>query len=115
MQSGSPFGLNRDDPGPSILWDTLEISAQPLQGRCDLLVVAHLQAEKRSHDGYGQYRVQFELDRHHGLVSHEVLLLTMTGDADRPIWMHSTRRDLALAVRDRFLKTQLYTHLARQL
>ena len=72
-------------------------------------------AKKRDLPEYGQYRVKFELNKDHGLVTHEVELLSPAGEMDQPTWVHSIWRDLALAVRDHFLKTHHYTDIARQL
>ena len=103
------------DPASSILWESLGLSAEALRARSDILVVAQVEARKPERDGYSQYRVQFELNKHHGLVAHEVQFRGTLDDRDRPTWIHSIRRDLALAVRDHFLTTQLYMHLAHQL
>jgi hypothetical protein len=67
-------------PGPSsvILWDTLKISAEPLRGRSDILVVAQVRVREQGQKGADQYRVNFELNRHHGLVSQDTEVLAST-------------------------------------
>jgi hypothetical protein len=105
------------EPGtpPIILWDTLKLSATPLLGRSGILVTAHVQVRKQGHTGSDEYRINFEINRHHGLVSHDTeVLVTAAGD-DGPRWRYSGRRDLVVAVKDRFLTTQLYSHMACQL
>ena len=104
-------GLN-----PNIQWDTLEFSATPLQGRSGILVVAQFKTHKQDQKGSDAYRVNFELNRHHGLVSHDTeVLVTAAGGGDGARWRYSGRRDLVVAAKDRFLATQLYSHMARQL
>jgi len=105
------------EPGPSavILWDTLKLSAEPLRGRSDILVVAQVQVRESGQKGPAQYRINFELNSHHGLVSHDTEVLVSATGADGPLWRYSGRRDVVLAVKDRFLTTQLYAHVARQL
>jgi hypothetical protein len=68
-----------------------------------------------SQKGAGQYRINFEINRHHGLVSHDTEVLVPAARADGPLWRYSGRRDILVAVKDRFLTTQLYAHMARQL
>lgn len=99
----------------TLLWDTLELSAEPLRGRSDILVVAQVKAQRADQKGYDVYRVNFELNRQHGIVSQdtEVSVIPMASD-DLP-WRYSGRRDIVVAIKDHFLKTQLYTHVARQL
>jgi hypothetical protein len=105
------------EPGtpPIILWDTLTLSATLLQGRSGILVVAQFKTHKQDQKGPDEYRVNFELNRHHGLVSHDTELLVTAAGEDGPRWRYSGRRDLVVAVKDRFLTTQLYSHMARQL
>ena len=97
-----------------ILWDTLRLSAEPLRSRSDILVVADVKVQERGPKRSDQYRINFEINRHHGLVSYDTEVMEPAG-ADGPHWRYSGRRDLVVAVRDRFLTTQLYTHMAGQL
>ena len=99
---------------PVILWDTLRLSAKPRQSRSDILVVADVKVQERGRKRSDEYRINFELNRHHGLVSHDTEVMVSAG-ADGPRWRYSGRRDLVVAVKDRFLKTQLYSHVAGQL
>lgn len=103
--------------GPSsvILWDTLKLSAEPLRGPSDILVVAQMKVQKSGQKGSDEYRINFELNRHHGLVSQDTEVLISAEETDGPNWRYSGRRDLVLAVKDRFLTTQLYSHIAGQL
>ena len=55
--------------GLNILWDTLKLSAKPLKGRSDILVVAHLRVQQGNPQGYDEYRLNFEINRQHDLVS----------------------------------------------
>ncbi len=103
-------GLN-----PNIQWDTLEFSATPLQGRSGILVVAQFKTQKQDQKGSDEYRINFEINRHHGLVSHDTEVLVTAAGGDGPRWRYSGRRDLVVAVKERFLTTQLYSHMARQL
>ena len=103
-------GLN-----PNIQWDTLDLSATPLHGRSGILVVAQFKIQKQDRKGSDQYRINFEINRHHGLVSHDTEVLFTAAGGDGPRWRYSGRRDLVVAVKDRFLTTQLYSHMARQL
>src|SRR5829696_10368377 len=98
----------------SILWDTLKLSAEPLPSRGDILVVADVKVQERGRKRSDEYRINFELNRHHGLVSNDTEVMESAG-ADGPHWRYSGRRDLVVAVKDRFLTTQLYTHVAGQL
>ena len=104
-------------PGPSsvILWDSLKLSAEPLRGRGDILVVARIRVRERDQKSTAQYRINFELNRHHGLVSHDTEMQVSAPRGDSPLWRYSGRRDLVVAVKDRFLTTQLYAHVAGQL
>ena len=104
------------EPGISsnILWDTLKVSAEPLRGRGDVLVVAQVRVQETGQKESDEYRINFELNQHHGLVSHDTEVMVPAG-ADGPRWRYSGRRDLVVAVKDRFLTTQLYTHVAGQL
>jgi hypothetical protein len=104
------------EPGTAsnIQWDTLKLSATPLRGRSDILVVAQVRVQERGQRGSNEYRVNFELNRYHGLVSHDTEVLVSAG-AEGPRWRYSGWRDLVVAVKNRFLKTQLYTHVAGQL
>jgi hypothetical protein len=99
---------------PIILWDSLKLSAKPLWARSDILVVADVKVQERGRKRPDEYRINFELNRHHGLMSDNTEVMEPTG-ADGPHWRYSGRRDLIVAVKDRFLKTQLYTHMAGQL
>jgi hypothetical protein len=103
--------------GPSsvILWDTLTLSAQPLRGRSGILVVAQVRVREESEKSAAQYRVNFELNRHHGLISHDTELLVSDTGKEAPSWRYSGRRDVVVAVKDHFLTTQLYAHVAGQL
>jgi hypothetical protein len=107
--------MTETGPTSVIVWDTLKLSAEPLRGRGDILVVAQVKVRKTGQNGSDEYRINFELNRHHGLVSDDTERLVATAGADRPLWRYSGRRDLVLAVKDRFLTTQLYTHMAGQL
>jgi hypothetical protein len=100
---------------PIILWDTLKLSAQPLRGRSGILVVAYVKVQKTGQKGSDEYRINFELNRHHGLVSHDVEVWVWPTGVDVPLWRYSGRRDIVVAIKDRFLKTQLYSHVAGQL
>lgn len=100
---------------PNVLWDTLKLSAQPLRGRSDILVVAQVEVRDSGQRRADEYRINFEINRHHGLVSYDTEVLVSAVGADSPRWRYSGRRDLVVAVKDRFLKTQLYTHVAGQL
>ncbi|MBQ0820910.1 hypothetical protein KBI52_11900 [Microvirga sp. HBU67558] len=102
-------------PSSVILWDTLKLSAEPLRGRCDILVVARVKVQTSGRKGFDEYRINFELNRHHGLVSYDTEVLTPAAGADEPLWRYSGRRDLVVAVKNRFLATQLYAHVAGQL
>jgi hypothetical protein len=99
---------------PIILWDTLKLSAEPLRGRCDIMVVADVTVQERGRELSDEYRINFELNRHHGLVSYDTEVMEPAG-ADGPHWRYSGRRDLVVAVKDHFLTTQLYAHVAGQL
>src|SRR5215207_9631296 len=100
---------------PIILWDTLKLSAEPLRGRSDILVVADVKVQERGQKRPDEYRINFELNRHHGLVAYDTEVLVSTAGTDGPRWRYSGRRDLVVAIKDRFLKTQLYSHVAGQL
>jgi hypothetical protein len=102
-------------PRSIILWDTLKLSADPLRGRGDILVVAQVRVRERDQKDADQYRINFELNRHHGLVSHDTEVWVWPTGGDVPHWRYSGRRDLVVAVKDRFLETQLYAHVAGQL
>ena len=102
-------------PGSIILWDTLKLTAEPLRGRSDILVVAQVRVREREQKSAGQYRINFELNRHHGLVSQDTEVQVSAPGEDSPLWRYSGRRDLVVAVKDRFLTTQLYSHVAGQL
>jgi hypothetical protein len=99
---------------PIVLWDTLKLSAEPMRSRSDVLVVAQVKVQKRGQKRSDEYRINFELNRHHGLVSDNTEVMEPAG-ADGPRWRYSGRRDLVVAAKNRFLKTQLYTHVAGQL
>ncbi|PVE21091.1 hypothetical protein DC522_28520 [Microvirga sp. KLBC 81] len=105
------------EPGPSsvILWDTLKLSAEPLRARSDILVVAQVMVRDRGQKGADQYRINFEINRHHGLVSQDTEVLVSGAGGDGHLWRYSGRRDVVAAVKDRFLTTQLYSHVAGQL
>jgi hypothetical protein len=102
-------------PRAVILWDTLKLSAEPLRGRCDILVAAQVQVRESGQSSADQYRVNFEINRHHGLVSYDTEVLVSGTRTDGPHWRYSGRRDILVAVKEHFLKTQLYAHVARQL
>jgi hypothetical protein len=105
------------EPGisPIILWDTLTLSATPLHGRSGILVTAHVQVRRQGQTGPDEYRINFEINRHHGLVSRDTEVLVTAAGGDGPRWRYSGWRDPVVAVKDRFLATQLYSHVARQL
>lgn len=104
------------EPGTAsnILWDTLKLSAEPLRSRSDILVVADVRVQDRGRKRSDEYRINFELNRHHGPVADDTEVMEPAGP-DGPHWRYSGRRDLVVAVKDRFLTTQLYTHMAGQL
>jgi len=101
--------------GSIILWDTLKLSATPLWGRCDVLVLAQVKVRERGQKGDDEYRITFELNRHHGIVSHDTEVLVPAAGVDAPLWRYSGRRDILVAIKDRFLTTQLYAYVAGQL
>lgn len=101
--------------GSNILWDTLKLSAEPLRGRSGILVVAQVRVQVTGHKGSDEYRINFELNRHHGLVSHDTEILVSAAGADGPLWRYSGRRDMVLAIKNHFLTTQLYSHVAGEL
>jgi hypothetical protein len=71
--------------------------------------------QERGRKRSDEYRINFELNRHHGLVSHDTEVWAWPTGGDVPHWRYSGRRDLVVAVKDRFLETQLYAHVAGQL
>ncbi len=99
----------------TVLWDTLKLSAQPLWGRSDILVTAKVKVQEGGREGSDEYSVSFELNRHHGIVSHDTEVLVQDAEEDQPPWRYSGRRDILVAVKDHFLTTQLYAHMAGQL
>jgi hypothetical protein len=101
--------------GSTVLWDTLKLSAQPLRGRSDILVSARVKVQEAGQKGSDEYSVSFELNRHHGIVSQDTEVLVPDAGEDSPPWRYSGRRDILLAVKDHFLTTQLYSHMAGQL
>lgn len=103
------------DAAPSIGWDTLKLSAEPLRARNDILVVARVMVQKQQQTGYDEYRVNFELNRHHGLVSNDTELFVSPTEPDGSTWRYSGRRDILIAIKNHFLTTQLYSDLALQL
>jgi hypothetical protein len=78
----------------NIQWDTLKVSAKPLLGRCDILVVADVMVHERGRKRSSKYRINFELNRHHGLVSEDTEVMKPVG-ADGPHWRYSGRRDFS--------------------
>ena len=100
---------------PTILWDTLKLSADALRGRSGILVVADVRVQERGQNRPDEYRINFELNRHHGLVSSDTEVMVLAAGEDGPRWRYSGRRDIIVAVKDHFLKTQLYAHTAAQL
>jgi hypothetical protein len=105
------------EPGaPStILWDTLKLSAEPLRGRSGILVVAQIMVSERGHKAADQYRVNFEMNRQHGLVSQDTEVMVSGIEGNGPRWRYSGRRDVVDAIKRHFLTTQLYSHVASQL
>ena len=101
--------------GLNISWDTLKLSAKPLKGRSDILVGARLRVPQGNPQGYDEYRLNFEINRQHGLISYNMEVRVPDAGDDGPLWRYSGRRDIVVAVRDRFLTTQLYSHVAGQL
>ena len=99
----------------NILWDTLKLSAKPLKGRSDILVVAQVRVPQGNPQGYDEYRLSFEINREHGLVWYNMEVLVPDAGEDGPLWRYSGRREIVVAVRDRFRTTQLYSHVAGQL
>jgi hypothetical protein len=65
--------------------------------------------------GSDDYRVSFDINRYHGLVAHDTEVRVSAAGEDGSRWRYSGRRDIVVAVKDRFLTTQLYSHMARQL
>jgi hypothetical protein len=104
------------EPGTAsnIEWDTLKLSAEPLASRSDILVVAEVKVQEPAQKRPNEYRINFELNRHHGLVSYDTEVMVSSG-AEGLRWRYSGRRDIVMAVKDHFLRTQLYAHAARQL
>jgi hypothetical protein len=92
----------------------MKLSAEPLRGRGGVLVVAQVRVQETGRKDSDEYRINFELNRHHGLVSHDTEV-RVPAKADGPHWRYSGRRDLVVAVKHRFLETQLYTYVAGQL
>jgi hypothetical protein len=80
--------------GLNILWDTLKLSAKPLKGRSDILVVAYLRVQQANPRGYDEYRLNFEINRKHGLVSYDMEVRVPDAGADGPSWRYSGRRDI---------------------
>jgi hypothetical protein len=115
MLADGLWGKQMAEKQPEILWDTLEFSATPSRGRGDILVISRLKAKKKNWDEYADYRVQFEINKKHDLVSHEVEILVSDAGAGGATWHDAVRRDLAVAIRDHFVKTGYYTDMARQL
>jgi hypothetical protein len=104
------------EPGTAsnIQWDTLKLSAEPLASRSDILVVADVKVQEPGQRHPNEYRINFELNRHHGLVAYDTEVMVSVG-VEGPHWRYSGRRDIVVAIKDRFLKTQLYVHAACQL
>jgi hypothetical protein len=105
------------EPGTAstIQWDTLKLSAEPLRGRSDILVVADVRVQERGQKRPDEYRINFELNGHHGLVSYDTEVMVSAAGEEGPRWRYSGRRDLVVALKGHFLTTQLYTHVAGQL
>src|SRR5918993_3102785 len=101
--------------GLNISWDTLKLSAKPLKGRSDILVGARLRVPQDNPQRYDEYRLSFEINRQHGLIWYNMEVLVPDAGDDGPLWRYSGRREIVVAVRDRFLTTQLYAHVAGQL
>jgi hypothetical protein len=99
---------------PIILWDTLKLSVEPLRGRSHILVVTDVRVQESGRKRSNEYRINFELNRHHGLVSYDTEVMEPAGP-DGPHWRYSGRRDVVVAVKNHVLKTQLYAHVAGQL
>ncbi len=107
--------MSQRETSTTVLWDTLKLSAQPLWGRSDILVAAKVKVQEAGREGSDEYSVSFELNRHHGIVSHDTEVLVPDAGEDQPPWRYSGRRDILVAVKDHFLTTQLYAHMAGQL
>ena len=107
--------MEASESNPNIQWDSLDLSATPLHGRSGILVVAQFKIQKQDQKGPDEYRVNFELNRHHGLVSYDTEVLVTAAGESGARWRYSGRRDLVVAVKDHFLTTQLYSHIGRQL
>ncbi len=103
------------EPRSAIMWDTLELSAEPLRGRSGILVVACVKVKEPDRNGADAYRINFEINRRHGLVSNDTEVMVPAAGPDGPLWRYSGRRDIVVAIKDRFLTTQLYAHMAGQL
>jgi len=104
------------EPGSDpIMWDTLKLSAEPLRARCGILVVAQVMVREQGQDEGSQYRVNFEINRQHGLVSYDTEVLASGAEGDGPPWRYSGRRDVLEAVKKHFLTTQLYSYVAGRL
>lgn len=106
VESGLPF---------TVVWDSLKLSAEPLPGRSDILVVAQVMVSERGRKGADRYRVNFEINRHHGLVSQDTEVLVPGPEGSAPRWRYSGRRDVVETIKEHFLTTQLYAHTASQL
>jgi hypothetical protein len=87
--------------GPIILWDTLKLSAELLPSRSDILVVADVKVQERGQTRSDEYRINFELNRHHGLVSYDAEVKELAG-LDGPHWRYSGRRDVLWRSRTAF-------------
>src|ERR1041384_4303141 len=79
---------------PMVLCDTLKLSAQPLRGRSDILVVAQVEVRDGGQKRADEYRINFEINRHHGLVAYDTEVLVSAVGADGPRWRYSGRRDI---------------------
>jgi hypothetical protein len=80
-----------------------------------MLVVADVKVQEQGQKGPDEYRINFEINRHHGLVAYDTEVMVSAAGTDGRRWRYSGRRDLVVAVKNHFLKTQLYAHVAGQL
>jgi hypothetical protein len=100
--------------GPIILWDTLKLSAELLPSRSDILVVADVKVQERGQTRSDEYRINFELNRHHGLVSYDAEVKEPTGAGWSSLEVFRATR-CVVAIKNRFLTTHLYSHVTGQL
>jgi hypothetical protein len=69
-------------------------------------VNAHVRVRKQNRED-DEYRICFELNRQHCLVSYDTKVFVPAAGTGEPSRRYSPRRDLIVAIQDPFLKTQL--------